>query len=193
MAVAAMVSQLNGVQSANAQQFFKVFVSAVAISTNQAGDLTYREFGNRNIISNCAGEQGITNLVDLSLVYDRTADAVEVVSGTNDTLVCTPLTFGGGTSLTNTNGTKIERLSLVSWETNQTANGTLAATERLAFGPTNQLEFFSLRGQLQFATPATGTNGPVIYRGSIVAGSDLFDEFEGDDSHSTSAPFRRRD
>ena len=193
MAVAAMVSQLNGVQSASAQEFFKVFVSTVAISTNQSGDLTYHEFGNRDLIRNCANDQGITNLDGLSLVYDRTADAVKVVSGTNDTLVCTPLTFAGGTSLTNTNGTKIERLSWVFWETNQTANGTLAATERLAFGPTNQLEFFSLRGQLQFATPASGTNGPVIYRGSIVAGSDLFDEFDGDDSHSESASSRHRD
>jgi len=57
MAVAAMVSQLNGVQSANAQEIFKVFVSTVAISTNQAGDLAYHRFGNRDLIRNCANER----------------------------------------------------------------------------------------------------------------------------------------
>jgi len=57
----------------------------------------------------------------------------------------------------------------------------------------HDLELFSLKGQLQFATPASGANGPVIYRGAIVAGSDLFDGFDEDDSPASPVPFRHRD
>jgi hypothetical protein len=111
MAVATVVSQLAGVQSGSAQEFYKAFVNAVSISTNQEGNLIYHEFNNWNIISTVADEQGITNLTGLSLVYDRTADALEVVSGTNDIPVSTVLTFSGGVSLSNTNEIKIERLA----------------------------------------------------------------------------------
>ena len=181
MAVAALVAQLIGIQPLGAQQFFKASVNAVGVSTNHAGQFTQHPLRNHDLILQCAMEKGLTNLTGLSLVYNRTADAVEVVSGTNHTLVCTALTFANGTWLMNTNGTKVQRLAWVYWETNTTANGTLLATERYAYGPTNQLVFFSLNGQLQFAVPAAGTNGPVIYRGSIAAGSD-FDDFEGEDS-----------
>lgn len=182
MAVAAIGSQLIGIQPLGAQQFFKASVNAVGVSTNHAGEFTHQELGTRDLIRQCAMGMGLSNLTGLSLVYNRTADAVEVVSGTNHTVVCTPLTFAGGTWLMNTNGTKVQRLAWVYWETNLTANGTLLATERYAYGPTNQLVFFSLNGQLQFAVPAGGTNGPVIYRGSIAAGSD-FDDFDEEDSH----------
>jgi len=182
MAVAALAAQLIGIQPLGAQQFFKASVHAEGVSTNHAGQFTHHELRNHDLIRQCAMEKGLTNLTGLSLVYNRTADAVQVVSGTNHTLVCTPLTFANGTWLMNSNGTKVQRLAWVYWETNMTANGTLLATERYAYGPTNQLVFFSLQGQLQFAVPADGTNGPVIYGGSIAAGSDL-DEDEDENSH----------
>jgi hypothetical protein len=136
----------------------------------------YHSYGNGQIIRECAQENGITNLVGLLLVYNRTADALQVVSGTNHTVVCTPLSFSGGAWLSNSNQTKVERLAGVYVENSSTPNGTLAATERLAYSPSNTLSFFSLSGQLHYA--ANGTNGPVIYKGSIFAGSGFggFDE-----------------
>jgi hypothetical protein len=99
------------------------------------------------------------------------------------------VTYSGGASLSNTNGTKTERLTFVYWENNTVANGTLSATERM-FTFTNGTSFFRLDGQLQFALPGNGTNGPAIYRGSLVAGSGFFDEFDNDGPFATPGRFR---
>jgi hypothetical protein len=177
-------SQLVYVSSANAQEFYPALVRAVGISTNETG-LVYHEFDNGNIIRHCAEEQGMTNLAGLRLVYDRTTDAVEVVSGTNNTVVCTPMAFSDGTSLSNTNGTKIQRFAWVGWENSATANGSLIAGESVFPATTNHPAVFNLRGQLQFTVPANGTNPPVIYVGGINAGSRVFenDDYEGESSH----------
>lgn len=193
VAAAIGIAQLASVTTGNAQEFYKAFVSAVSISTNSNGDLTYHLFGNRDLIHSCASQMGLTNDTGLSVVYDRTADAIDVVSGTNDTVLCTPLTFGNGVSLSNTNGTVIQRLAFVSWEGSATANGTLAATEGLGYSTNNTLTFFSLHGQLQFAVPGSGTNAPVIYRGSVIAGSNLFDGFEGGEPTPSSLPWQSHD
>jgi hypothetical protein len=181
-ALAAIGIQLINTTSGHAQEFDSAFVSAVSISTNLTG-LTYHELDNRDLIRHCASEQGITNLTGLHLVYDRTADAVEVVHGTNNTLICTPLAFSNATSLSNTNGTKIQRFAWVSWEGSTVANGTLVAYEQINPATTNHPASFNLRGQLQFNVPASGTNPPVIYIGSINAGSPSFElgDFDHED------------
>jgi len=81
--------------------------------------------------------------------------------------IAQPLTFDGGVSLNNTNNTKVQRLANVYWETNQTASGTLLAGESIRYGSTNQVISLSFAGQLQFAVPGSGTNGPTIYYGLI--------------------------
>jgi len=164
----------------SARDTYKALVAAVAISTNQAGNLTYCAFGNEDLIRECAAETGITNLTGLHLVYDLKTDTLDVVhgTGTNETLVCTPLTFSGGVFLNNTNSDQSERLAWVYWGSNKVASGTLTATERYEYGASNQLVGFSLRGQLQFALPGIGTNAPTIYHGSLVAGSKLFGPFD---------------
>lgn len=177
-AAAALAALLAGVSSGRAQQLYPAFVSAVSVSTNSSG-LTYRFFGNRDIIRNCAHEAGLTNLQGLALVYNRTADALDVVSGTNKTVICTPAMFSGGQSLSNTNGTQIQRLTFVHWEGSTAANGTMVAHER-SFTGTNGVTCFKLNGQLQFAVPGSSTNSPTIYIGNLAAGNDLFDEFSGE-------------
>lgn len=173
-AVSAMF--LVGVTSGMAQEFYPALVSAFSISTNSSGDLAYHPLRNRDIIRRCADDMGITNLEGLSLVYDRSADVVDVVSGTNQTVVCTPLTFSGGTALSNTNGTVTQRLAYVYYEGSTVANGTLLARQKLC-STTNGVSYFHLQGQLQFAVPDNGTNSPAIYLGNITAGSDLFPRF----------------
>lgn len=181
MGVAAAVAVLmTSVSSGRAQELFPAFVSALAVSTNSTnGNLTYHSFGNRDIIRDCASSAGLTNLQGLSLVYDLSNATLDVVSGTNKTLVCTPASFSGGTSLSNTNGTTTQELTFVFWEGSTTANGTLSALEH-TFTGTNGMTHFSLRGQLQFAVPGSGgTNGPTIYQGSLVVGNE-FPEIFGD-------------
>lgn len=178
---AAVAVLITSVSTGRAQDVVPAFLSAVAISTNSTnGNLTYHSFSNRDIIRNCASSAGLTNLQGLSLVFNRTNDTLDVVSGTNQTLVCTPAAFSGGTSLSNTNGSVTQELTFVFWEGSTVANGTLSAVEH-TYTATNGMTFFSLKGQLQFSVPAAGTNGPTIYQGNLVAGNGLFDFFEGHD------------
>jgi len=169
VAAAAAVSQLLGIQSGNAQQFSPASFEASTVSTNPAGNLVYQELNAKELITNSASAQGLTNLAGLSLVYDVNADALEVVSGTNDTLVSTPITFASVVPLSNTNGTVLQRFAWVSWAGSETASGSLIATEQIIPATTNKPARFSLEGQLQFAVPASGTNPAVIYEGSISA------------------------
>lgn len=156
--------------STMAQELYHVVVSAVSVETNSTGGLSYEGFGNRQIIRQVATDLGMTNLSGLRLVYDRTADAVEVVSGTNNTVVATPLAFSGGVSLSKANNRVRERLSFVFVDQSTTANGSLKATEHYNFGGTNQVTHFNLEGRLQYAVAASGTNAAQIVSGNISAG-----------------------
>src|SRR6516225_5089255 len=70
---------------------FKANVQLTCVTTNSSGNLVYERVGTWTFIKNCASEMGITNLSGLSLVFDRSSSALEVVSGTNHTVLCTPL------------------------------------------------------------------------------------------------------
>jgi hypothetical protein len=166
---AAAALQMTWIQSGSAQQFYPASLEASTASTNPAGNLVYQELKNKDLITTCAIGQGLTNLAGLSLVYDANADALEVVSGTNDTLVCTPLTFATVVPLSNTNGTVLQRFAWVYWEGSEAASGSLTATEQIIPATTNQPAKFCLQGQLQFAVPASGTNPAVIYEGTVSA------------------------
>ncbi len=172
LAAAGLAAQYLNVASARANDLYHVEVHTVGVATNDAGGLSYERFGNRQIIAQCAEDQGITNVMGLRLVYDRTADALEVVKGTNNTVVCTPMVFHGGVSLSKTNGTVTERLAFVFLDSSKEANGTLRAREITQTHPhgTNMITSFHLEGQLQFAAPAEGTNAAVVYSGHITAG-----------------------
>jgi hypothetical protein len=151
--IATVFSLSLGIQSTRAQDY-PAFVNAISISSNSSGGLVYHRFRNGDIIRECAHDQGITNLTGLSLVYNRTMDELQVVTGTNNTVVCVPLVFNGGTWLSNSNHTKAERLTFVFVETNSVSGGTLSATERFAYGPSNQITSFSL-------TPESGVKSGV--------------------------------
>src|SRR5215469_3329668 len=114
--------------SADSQELFKVLVQTTAVTTNDSGGLSYSRYGNKQIVQQAAEAAGITNPAGLHLVYDKTADALEVVMGTNNTVVATPISFVDSVSLSKTNGTIVERLAWVFLGTNTTANGTLRAT-----------------------------------------------------------------
>ena len=95
-------------------------------------------------------------------------------------MVCTPITFSGGVSLSKTNQTATELLAFVFLDNNTQANGTLRAREQFSLNSSNQITHFSLIGQLQFAQAANGTNAAKIYSGSLSVGSFFFDGEGGD-------------
>ena len=167
--VVTAASQLIGAQSGNAQQFFPASLELSSVATNAAGNLAEQRLSNKSIISIFAAEQGITNVTGLSLVYDAKADAVEVVSGTNDTLIATALTFAESVDLNNTNGTALQRFAWVYWGSSTTPNGSLVAGEQIIPAITTKPAHFSLQGQLQFGVPASSTLAPAIYAGNLSA------------------------
>lgn len=178
LAGVAFAAQCLIVSSSVAQELYHVVVSTVSVETNASGGLSYEGFGNREIIRQVASDLGITNRTGMRLVYNRTADAVEVVRGTNNTVLATPMTFGGGVSLSKTNDRVRERLSFVFVNQNQQANGSLRATEHYVFGTSNQVTHFNLEGRLQFAVAANGTNAATIYSGNISAGTPRHDDHD---------------
>jgi hypothetical protein len=180
---AALVAAGAGVWSSDAQQLFSAQVQTTAVRTNTNGGLSYSHFGNRQIIDQAAMAAGINNPSGLRLVYDKTGDKLDVVMGTNNVVVASPISFADGVSLSRTNGTLVERLSWVFLGTSTMASGTLRATEHLHFGTSNELLNFQLSGQLQFALPAAGTNAAVIYSGSISTGSFEDEGEQGEGEH----------
>jgi len=160
-----------GLQSSSAQPLFRAKFNVVAISTNQNGKLVYHPTSSRQLIRECASHQGITNLAGLQLVFDLSSNALEVVSGTNQTVVCTPFTFQDSVSLASTNKKKVERQAWVFVETNTVATGTLTATEQFTYGSSNQLTGYRLNGHIQYTVAQSGSNSSKIYRGVILAGS----------------------
>jgi len=167
VALAAIGSQLIGTPVSSAQDLYPADLDAFGISTNAEGRLVYKTLDNRDLIRDTASAAGITNLSGLSLVFNVQANDLEVVGGTNHTVVGTPLTFNAYVSLTNTNNTKGQFLEYVYWDTNSVPSGTMAAGVSTSYGPTNQITDYSLQGQLQFASSDTGTNSPVIYLGHL--------------------------
>jgi len=180
VAVAAFGLQLIGAATGSAQDLYPAHLNAVGISTNSDGNLAYKELDSRDLIQQAASADGLTNLNGLSLVYNVEGSDLEVVSGTNKTVIATPLTFSGGVSLTNTNDTKGQLLENVYWGTSTVANGTLAAGEWIQYGPTNQITDFTLQGQLQFSVAGSGTNGPTIYLGNLNVEYRPFIPFPGE-------------
>jgi hypothetical protein len=154
----------------NAQDLLSARVSTRCVMTNQTGGLSHSRYGNREIINQAADAAGITNRMGLRLVYNRTNDDLEVVMGTNHTVVATPITFSDAVSLSKTNGRVTERLAWVFLGTNAAPSGTLRATENSSFGTSNQLTHFSFHGQVQFAVSASTNEAAAIYAGSIFAG-----------------------
>jgi hypothetical protein len=168
---------------------YPAIFSAVCVSTN-AGGLAYEKVTNLSLIRDCASEHGVTNIRNLRLVYNRADDSLQVVGSTNQfntnhVLLCTVLSFDGGTSLTNTNHTIVERFNFVFLDTNTVSSGTFVGKERLSYNSTNQLRSFRLTGNLAYTVAASGTNSAQICRGVLLAGTPGFngDDREDDDDH----------
>jgi hypothetical protein len=166
------------VQNCNAQTNTNVFparINLVCITTNATGGLVYERVKTAEFVEECALDMGVTNFSGLSLVFNRSNSSLEVVSRTNLTnvvVLCTPFSFEGGTSLTNSNGTRVELQAYVFLEASTNASGLLSATERLTYGTSNQLTSFGLRGEIYYSF-TDGTNSPTICRGTLLVGSAI--------------------
>jgi hypothetical protein len=149
---------------------YKVFISAEGVTTNDSGRLAGVFASNREIIRRCANDNGITNISNLTLVYDRDADSLEVINRSTAELICTPIEFSGGLSLTNANGTTVEQLSFVYLDGSNEAAGTLRGTKRFRYDNSGKIIRFSFNARLQFALTGEGTRSR-IYSAFLSVGS----------------------
>jgi hypothetical protein len=161
---------------------FRASINVTCVSTNANGDLVYDRDNTSEFIGDFASGLGITNLSGFSLVLNLSNSTVQVVSGTNQTLVGTALSFTSGLAITNTNHTVVELQSNVRVGTNAVSTGVLSATERFTYGTSNQLTSFSLIGRLSYTEPAVGTNPPAICRGILIAGQVAGEDNDEDEN-----------
>ena len=172
LAVVTVCSQFLLTASSPAQSspnLYKVFISLDGVTTNDFGRLIRIFAGKSDIVSRCATQNSISNLNYLTLVYDRDADAVEVVIRTNGAVVCSPLAFSGGFALSNTNDTVRQRIAFVYTEGSADASGTIIANERFAYGTNGVVTGYSLNGKLQFALTPTDRSSK-IFSGFVTTG-----------------------
>jgi len=179
-----------GVQTCDAQtntNLFPARINLLCVSTNQNGNLVYERVKTAEFVEACAADIGVTNLNGLTLVFNRSNASLDVINRTNLAVLCTPLSFEGGVSLANSNNTRVELQTYVFLDTNTVTSGSLAATERLTYGTSNQLTSFILRGRLSYSF-TNGTNSPTICRGTLLAGNgiarDAHDDDDDDDDDS---------
>jgi len=161
---------------------FRASINVTCVSTNANGNPVYDRDNTFEFIEDFASELGITNPTGFSLVFNTGNSTLQVVSGTNQTLVGVPLSFTNGLSITNTNHTVVEFQSNVRVGTNAAVSGVLTATERFTYGTSNQLTSFSLIGRLSYTEPAVGTNPPAICRGTLLVGF-VTEEDEDEDNN----------
>ena len=174
---------LTFVRNSQAQtNLLPVTINAVCTSTNANGLLQER-VSNINLIDDCAVEHDLTNLDNLSLVFNVTNFSVQVVD-TNGVVLCTSLAFTGGLTFTNTNSlsqsgsnaTQIVFQRDVSVGTNQSPSGVISGSA--AWNGTN-LDSFRLTANLLYTELAAGTNSAEICRGVLRVSGEEMEENEG--------------
>jgi len=150
-----------GAAAQSRRNLYKAFLTADGVTTNDFGRLTGVFASNRDIIRRCANDSGMTNANNLTLVYDWDADALEVVNRVTGELLCSPIAFSGGLSLTNANGTTVERLAFIYLEGNGEAVGTLKGTERFRYDNDGNVIRFGFTARLQFASTGEGARSKI--------------------------------
>jgi hypothetical protein len=167
-------------QSNNTTDLLGVALREVCTTTNENGSLTNQVFDNARLIQQCAAEVGVTNLGDLSLVYNRTNPALQILSGTNQSILCTAMSFAPRMSMTNNHNTKIEVLSFIFLGTNTMSSGTVCTVETSAAQTNTPFPSLNLIGRFQYSIDANGTNRAAICHGVFLAMPGLTVEKDGD-------------
>jgi len=170
-----------GLQNCNAQtntntvtntNLYRTRINLVCTTTNANGNLVHDRVLTSEFVRECALDMGVTNLDGLTLGYNRSNNSLEVVNRTNREVICTPLSFAGGTSLANSNHTRVVLQSYVYFDTNSVASGLLSATQRLTYSRSGRLTSFGMRGSLYYNFNE-GTNSPTICEGVLAVGSGI--------------------
>lgn len=185
LAVAVFALAQNGRAQTN---LLPVKFDAVCTSTNSGTNGTgvlQEHVSNLNLIDDCAVAHNLTNLSNLSLVFNTADFSLQVVD-TNGTPLCTSLAFTGGLTFTNTNNVTMSGSNLtqivfqknVMVETNQTASGVISGS---ATWSDSNLASLRLMATVLYTEPAVGTNSAEICRAVLRVGQQM----EGEDNEGS--------
>ena len=154
---------------------YRAKINLVCIAKNANGNLVQDEVGTAEFVREYAELKGVTDISELVLAYNRTDSSLQVVNRNTREVLGTPLNFDGGTTLVNSNNTRVERVTHVTFDMNPAASGLLTATERLTYAKTNRLTSFGLLGRISY-TFNEGTSAATICRGTLAVGSSIAQE-----------------
>lgn len=165
------------------------------LSTNATGGVTNETAGNWHFINDCLASSGITDTNGVRLVFNVTNSLLAVVNSNGD-FICSPLSLEGGVLITNapsgtgtnTNHVVVHGLWYAFEPSTNVAVGTLLGTEKYTYRTNGTLANFSFLGHFAFAEAASGTNGPMICRGSIAVGDVDFNR-DGREHHDHDCDF----
>jgi plastocyanin len=151
------------------RDLFLVNLNGKVKTTNSAGAIVTSPENARDFLAECAEEHD-REARDLALVYDVDADAIVAVDRADGSTICVVVTFMGGVSLPNPDGSVRERQAFVMEEDSGETNGSMIATERSTRGEGGELLKFSLRGTIQFARAAYEDESSKLFSGTFSTG-----------------------
>lgn len=155
---------------------YKVNFVSSSIQTNRAGRLVESNYSGRDVLRACAREHGFSSITNLQLVYDLDADAIQVVQVTDGAVLCTAMSFDGGQSISNANGSVVERLAFVFLSGDNEARGTARITMLLRKNSQSSMGWINrqgltVRGSFQLATQPSEAFGATINSGFFTTGA----------------------
>ena len=166
-----------GVQTCNAQtnttntNLYRARVNLVCTTPNANGNLVHDRIITSEFVQDSVSV-GATNLDDLALAYNPSNNSLEVVNRSTREVVSTPLRFEGGTSLANSDNTRVVLQTSVFLNSDTVASGLLSATQRLVYADSGELRSFGMRGSI-FYSFTDGTNSPTVCQGVLAVGSSI--------------------
>ena len=147
---------------------FLVTLSGSFRTTNALGKVVLVPEKSKDLVEDCAQDHQL-NPADLSLVYDRQADAIKVVRSSDGSTVCTFITLAGGANVIAADGKRRERQAFVFWEDSAAANGSMVGTELVTRDANGELLKFSFRGSIQFGLEMY-EGKPTVFQGTFATG-----------------------
>ena len=151
---------------------YRARINLVCTTTNENGNLVQDRVFTSEFIRDAAHSVGATNLDDLALAYNPSNSSLEVLNRSTREVVATPLSFEGGTSLANSDNTRVVLQNFVFLNSDTVASGLLSATQRLAYADSGELSTFGMRGSIYYSF-TNGTNSPTFCQGILAVGTGI--------------------
>jgi hypothetical protein len=165
--------------TAIAQQQFNLAFRGICRTTNDSGRFITRVLTDREIIRQCAMDNGLgkTNLKQMALVYQKNADyngdLIQVINATNGNVICTPFRVLFQRSIPNDDGRRVERLAFLYNPIRTDSVGSAVLTEQAYLNSDGSLRRIVITGRMQFFDEVYNSNRFAVCTGTFIARTPL--------------------